>query len=552
MGVYLNSKKPCLLLREEVSSAYFVDKTEILRELVPLIGQGENTAREGGKGHKYVCITRPRRFGKTVMANMISAYFGRGMDSGGIFRKLRVSSFDWFEEHLNKHHVIHIMFNELPDECTTYEQYISRIKRRLLCDLMREFPEARIDPEDALWDAFNNMVEFGNGEKFIFILDEWDFIFHRKFIKEADKAAYIDFLSNLLKDQPYVEFAYMTGILPIAKYSSGSELNMFYEYTMATREKYSEYFGFTDAEVDELYQRYLRKEQSPKVSREGLELWYDGYQTVTGRRLYNPRSVVGALSDNQLGSYWTSSGPYDEIFYYIEDNTDTVRDDLARMVSGTPVPIKVQEYAATAMNLNTRDEIFSAMVVYGFLSYENGYASIPNKELMDKFSDMIRKEPSLGYVHRLAKESSRMLQATKDGDTETMAAILEYAHHTESPLNGYNSEAELAAVVSLVYLGARDTYYVEREDRAGIGYADFIFYPMSREDDCIILELKVDHSPEDAIRQIKDRRYALRFQEKMGGQPRYVGRILAVGLAYDRKKKRHSCQIEILREKTIK
>lgn len=85
MGVYLNSKKPCLLLREEVSSAYFVDKTEILRELVPLIGQGENTVREGGKGHKYVCITRPRRFGKTVMANMISAYFGRGMDSGGSF-----------------------------------------------------------------------------------------------------------------------------------------------------------------------------------------------------------------------------------------------------------------------------------------------------------------------------------------------------------------------------------------------------------------------------------------------------------------------------------
>ena len=169
--------------------------------------------------------------------------------------------------------------------------------------------------------------------------------------------AYTKFLSILLNDQPYVELAYMTGILPIAKYSSGSELNMFYEYTMATKKKYSEYFGFTNEEVDDLYQRYMRLEQSPKVSRSGLKLWYDGYQTMSGKPLYNPRSVVGALSDNQLGSYWTSSGPYDEIFYYIETNVDTVRDDIAVMVAGTPVSAKVQEYAATSMNSTTKDEI---------------------------------------------------------------------------------------------------------------------------------------------------------------------------------------------------
>lgn len=178
--------------------------------------------------------------------------------------------------------------------------------------------------------------------------DEWDYIFHRNFVTEADKEAYVSFLSGILKDQPYVKFVYMTGILPIAKYSSGSELNMFYEYTMAARVKYSEYFGFTDEEVDELYQKYLKIESHPKVGREGLRLWYDGYQTMSGRRLYNPCSVVGALSDNQLGNYWTSSGPY--------------------------------------------DEIFSAMVVYGFLSYEDGHVSIPNKELMDKFADMLKKE----------------------------------------------------------------------------------------------------------------------------------------------------------------
>ena len=233
---------------------------------------------------------------------------------------------------------------------------------------------------------------------------------------EEDKESFTAFLSNLLKDNAYVEMAYMTGILPIAKYSSGSELNMFCEYTMVTEEKYSAYFGFTDREVDELFDRYLQRTlKGRKVTREGLEIWYDGYHTKAGERVYNPRSVVLALENNNLGNYWTSSGPYDELFYYIGANVDQVKDDVGLLLSGIPVPAKVQEYAATSMELKTRDEIFSAMVVYGFLNYENGCVSIPNKELMDKFAEMVQKEPSLGNVYRLTRESGRMLAATKAG-----------------------------------------------------------------------------------------------------------------------------------------
>ena len=553
MGVYLNSKKPYLLFREDFSSTYFVDKTEILKELVPLVELKENviekSGEHGGKGHKYVCITRPRRFGKTVMANMISSYFGKGINSSEVFRGLKVSGCDGYEKHLNKHNVIHIMFNELPDECTTYAQYISRIKKRLISDLVRAYPDAHINENDALWDAFNNIVEFVGEEKFIFILDEWDFIFHQDFAADEDKAAYTKFLSILLKDQPYVELAYMTGILPIAKYSSGSELNMFYEYTMASEEKFSDLFGFTEAEVDNLYKKYLASCNEPKVSREGLRTWYDGYYTRSKERIYNPRSVVASLLNNNLGNYWTSSGPYDEIIYYIEKNVDDVRDDIALMVSGEPVPAKIQEYAATSMNLSTKDEIFSAMVVYGFLSYKDGYVSIPNKELMDKFSNMVQKETNLGYVYRLAKESGRMLTATKAGDTKTMLEILEYAHNTEVPLLSYSNEVDLTAVVDLVYLEARDSYRIEREDKAGIGFVDFIFYPMKKDDDCIIIELKVDHTAQEAIQQIKERGYALRFQGRLGEKPEYTGRILGVGIAYHKEDKKHSCKIEVLRDK---
>jgi hypothetical protein len=225
-----------------------------------------------------------------------------------------------------------------------------------------------------------------------------------------------------------------------------------------------------------------------------------------------------------------------------------VRDDLAQMVAGIPVPAKIQEYSATSMNLTTKDEIFSAMVVYGFLSYENGCVNIPNKELMDKFNDMLMKEPSLGYVNQLALRSSEMLKATLNGDEGKVAEIMEYAHNTETPLLNYNSESELTVLVSLVYLSARDTYRVEREDKAGKGYVDFIFYPeVNKGADAIILELKVDSSADEALKQIKDRNYALKFEGKLGEKRLYTGKILGVGIAYDRKEKKHTCKIEILK-----
>lgn len=538
MGNYLNTAAVYDTYLREVNSPYFVDKSLMLEEVIPRIETSAN----------YICVTRPRRFGKSVMANMLASFFSREHKADDVFDRLKIAASDVYKEHIGKYDVIFISFNELPRKCNSYEQYIERIENRLIGDLMKAYPEADIHEEDAVWDALGSVYNAYDSKRFIFVFDEWDFIFHRDFVTEKDKKDYIDFLSNLLKGKAYVSLAYMTGILPIAKYSSGSELNMFLEYTMATEELYGDYFGFTENEVDELYARYVEKQQNPAVTREGLRIWYDGYHTKQGERVYNPRSVVAALTNNNLGNYWTSAGPYDEIFYYIEHNTAAVRDDLAKMVSGIPVPAKVREYAATSMNLTTRDEIFSAMIVYGFLSYENGTVSIPNKELMDKFRDMLMKEPSLGYVYRLAKESERMLKATLANDTATMLEILEFAHNSEIPLLNYSNETDLTAVVNLVYLAARDFYRVEREDKAGAGYVDFIFYPeLDRNMDCIILELKVDQTADKALQQIKNKKYALKFEGKLGEKPKYTGRVLGVGIAYDRGTKVHSCKIEVLR-----
>lgn len=209
MGVYLNSRKPHDNYKKIVDSTYFVDKSELLKELIPIVELPKGLQIPGGesrgKSNEYICITRPRRFGKTVMANMIAAFFGKGQDSHGIFDGLKISSQVHYREHLNQHNVIYISLNELPRNCKSYQQYIDRVQDRLINDLKKVYPEAEIEEQDAVWDIFNNIYELLRADKFIFVLDEWDYIFHRDFVTEKDKADYVEFLSNLLKDQPYVE-----------------------------------------------------------------------------------------------------------------------------------------------------------------------------------------------------------------------------------------------------------------------------------------------------------------------------------------------------------
>ncbi len=548
MGMFLNSIVPAERYRMIAGTRFFVDKSLMLARLI---------SSAVIDGQKYFCITRPRRFGKSVMADMVAAFLGKAPECSSVFRNLDILQTEDYQTNISKEHilqyfnkydVVYIDFSEIPEKCSSYDEYITRILTGLREDLQDLYPEILSDRR-AVWDIMTDIFQ-KTRQKFVFVMDEWDAAFHMPFISGKDQQEFLRFLRALLKDKAYVEIAYMTGVLPIAKYSSGSEINMFKEYDMALSEVYSEYFGFCDSEVDKLFAIYQRTTRNPKITRDDLRNWYDGYCTAAGERLYNPRSIVYALTDNQLRSYWTSSGPYDECFYYIKNNIEDIRDDLVLMVSGERVLAKMQEYAATSSKLNTRDQIYSAMVVYGLLTYDNetGEVFIPNRELMGKFNELLLSNNSLGYVHSLARESERMLQATLDGDTRSMAEILKYAHDTESPIFSYNNEIELSAIVNLVYLSARDRYRVEREDKAGEGYVDFIFYPERKGADCIILELKVDSTPEDAIRQIKDKKYPLRFKGKLGENSKYTGRILAVGISYNKKTKEHSCKVETILE----
>ncbi|MCD8076354.1 MAG: ATP-binding protein [Lachnospiraceae bacterium] len=549
MGYYLNSTQAYSLYESETKKPYFVDKTVMLKVLIPFVAEGNN----------HICITRPRRFGKSVMAAMVGAFFSKGVDSSCIFDSLKIAQASEkgmtevspvnkrldYREHMNQYNVIYINFIKPANISKSYDEFINSIEVFLIRDLRKRFPDTDYWEGLSLVD-FLGLIYADTQEKFILIFDEWDCIFHKSYTSNEDRKSFINWLAAMTKDTGYVALSYMTGVLPIAKYSSGSTINNFQEYTMATDDLFSEYFGFTETEVDELYARYRKRTSNCEISREDLKAWYDGYHTPSQERMYNPRSVVEALTRNRIRSYWTATGTYGEISTYIMNDRADVKKDVALMVAGEAVSARVEEFAATSMNLTTRNEILSAMVVYGFLNYEDGKVHIPNRELMDEFAKTIRERENLGYINRLAVESERMLNATMKGDTKTMEEILQFAHDTETPLLDYNDETELTAIVNLVYLAARDSYYVERENKAGEGYTDFIFYPERTGDDGIILELKVDDTPETAIAQIKDRKYILKFQGKMAERKRHTGRVLLVGIGYDKKKKEHRCRIEVV------
>ncbi|WP_294404080.1 AAA family ATPase [uncultured Clostridium sp.] len=516
MAVYLNTNRPFENYKELTREEYFVDKSS----MIEIINSRLSTKS------KYICVTRPRRFGKSSVCDMLGAYYSKAADSKNIFDKLKISKSSAYEENLNKYNVIFISFNRLSDAGNTYEDYINRIKINIRNDIREAYPKIDVNKYLSISDLLESL-----NDKFIFIFDEWDYIFNNDLFYE-NQNDFLEFLRDILKDQPYVALCYMTGVLPIKKYSSGSALNMFDEFTMLSDMIFGNYFGFTEDEVISLC------DEQNSVSFNEISEWYNGYVNEEEIRIYNPRSVVKALQNKKCKSYWTNTGAMDEVAEYLKYNTLEIRDDVIEMVSDEVIDIIInEEFRAGQGTPKTKEEIYSAMIVLGFLSYHDGYLKIPNKELMKEFEKALHDE-SFGYVSEIIKNSKNMLLSTVNGDTETMIKILHDIHNSEIPVLQYNDENSLACVITLAYLSARDTYRIEREEKSGKGYTDFSFHPRRKNDIPFVIELKKDDTCENALNQIKEKEYVQKFRNE------YEGRVLAVAICYDSKKKEHQCKIE--------
>ena len=416
---------------------YFVDKTEMIEKLNNIIGIKD----------RFVCITRPRRFGKTVNAMMLASYYSKGANFKKLFDKLQISKNSSYSEHLNKHNVVYITFNELPSSDCTYKEFINSYIIDLIEDLKNNFSNIDINYSKTLPKIFKQIYDKTN-EGFIFIIDEWDYIFNNKKFTEEDRENFLRFLEGLLKDKAYVELAYMTGVLPIAKYYSGSNPNMFGEYTFLNDNIFDKYFGFTNKEVEILCSK------QNKLSMSELREWYNGYKSKNGYELYNPKSVTTALNRGLCENYWTSTGPMEEILDYIDTDIDNIKNDVLSMVADIPLEIHLKQYSSEKKELTNKNQIFSVMTIYGFLSYYNDELRIPNKELKIKFDEAL-EDKSMGVIAELVSQSNKMLKATINKDIETMERIVQEAHDINIPIIKYNDENSLACVITLVYLNAR-------------------------------------------------------------------------------------------------
>ncbi len=416
----------------------------------------------------------------------------------------------------------------MPSKNCSFDEYMEYVENTLARNIEEKF-DMKFEKSRGLPDLL-----LKTKEKFIFIIDEWDFIFNKGLYTSKERESFLEFLRLLLKDKPYVSLCYMTGILPIKNHSKGSNLNMFYEYTFINDAMYDRFFGFTDEEVRELVK------QNGKIDYEEVALWYNGYTTKNLLKVYNSKSVIESMTNSVCQSYWTHTLGFDEVLHYLKYDIDGVRDDIVKLISGEEVRVNIdEEYSPVQGDPRNRKEVYSAMIILGFLSYDEGYIRVPNMELMKEYNKAV--EDSVFNIYaEIAKDGIQLLEDTQNLDEEAIAKAIEKIHDTEIPAFQYNKEDSLGYVVNMAYLAARDSYRIEREEKAAKGRADFLFYPRYRRDLPMVIELKVDDTVDNALKQIKDRNYPLKFKREYPNKD-----VMLVAICYDSKKKIHTCKIEI-------
>ena len=517
MGILLNPDNIDFYNAVNYSELY-VDKTELIKYTNKVLF-GEQ---------KYICVSRPRRFGKSMAANMLTAYYSRGCDSREMFSKYKIARADSFEKHLNKYNVIHINMVKYLDEAKDIKEMLKFLEEDIIDEITEEFPDAKFPRRVTLINVLDKIfAQFKIS--FVFIIDEWDCIF-RKHTNDTDaQTKYLDFLRNLLKNQSYIALAYMTGILPIKKYGEHSAINVFYEYSMTDAKPISEFTGFTENEVKSLCEKYNKPFEQ-------MKRWYDGY-CLDGISIYNPKSVVESILRDNFGNYWTKTETYEALKVYIQTNFDGLRDKIVKLIAGEKVKINPDKFQNDMTTFNSADDVLTLLVHLGYLTYNDNMAWVPNSEVAQEFINSI-EDGGWEEVMRSVRASDELLKATLACDEEKVAELIEQSHQDNTSILKYNDENALSCVLSLAYYSARKSYIIERELPAGKGFADLVFKPRSNNSNpAMIVELKYDNSAESAIEQIKEKQY-------MDCLKNYSGEVLLVGINYDKESKKHSCKIE--------
>jgi hypothetical protein len=525
MGIYINKGNEGFRISR---NSEYVDKSG----LIAVVNATLNTEQ------MFSCVSRSRRFGKTMAAKMLLAYYDRSCDSRSLFSNLEIASHPSFEEHLNKYPVISIDMGF----------FVSRHKGKAVLDelnteIIKEvsgiYPNVPVCEKDDLMQYLIR-VSLEIGDKFIFIIDEWDAILrecgHIRYDESqmvADK--YVDWLRRLFKSEPATQvFAgvYMTGILPIKKYKTQSALNNFQEYSMVEPGEMTRFFGFTKDEVRALSEKH-------GMDFDELEKWYDGYHIGDEMSMFNPNSVMQALSRHRCRSFWASTGSFDAVTSYIAMNFDGLKNDIICMLGGGRVKVNPTKFQNDMSIIRSKDDVLTLLIHLGYLSFhwQRSECYVPNKEVEGELVNAV-EDNHWEEVTKSIEQSEKLLNATLRGNSDYVANALRSIHSEETSILSYNDENSLACVISLAYYYARNDYHIHREYPTGEGYADLVLIPRKNvTTPALVIELKYDKDTQAAISQIKKRNYPQQIAE-------YTGDILLVGINYDKNTKHHECRIE--------
>lgn len=521
MGILLNPSNTDFT--KAVNSMIYVDKSELMCYTNSVV----NTEQ------RFICVSRPRRFGKSMAANMLTAYYSRGCDSRELFSSYKIAKNDSFEKHLNKYNVIHINMVQYLDEAKNVEDMLKYIEEDIIGDITDEFPDLKMPRRVTLTNVLDKTFsQFGI--PFVFVIDEWDCVFRKNKIRADSHTLYLDFLRNLLKDQSYVALAYMTGILPIKKYGEHSAINVFYEYSMINAKPISEFTGFTENEIKVICEKYGKDFDE-------MKRWYDGY-CIDGLSIYNPKSVVESIIRNSYSNYWTYTETYRALQEHIQRDFDGLRDKVTKMIAGERVKVNTAKFQNDMTSLNSADDVLTLLVHLGYLTFsatnvnDTGEVWIPNSEIRQEFINSI-EDGGWENLVKAIKASDLLLEATLNGDAEKVSELIEQCHSENTSILQYNDENSLACVISIAYYTAQNKYIMHRELPTGKGFADMVFIPRKNVNSpAIIVELKHNKTSSAAIEQIKQKRYTDKIAQ-------YTGEILLVGVNYD-EDKGHTCEIE--------
>ena len=525
----------------------FVDKTDFIEKMSAKINADK----------RFFAVTRPRRFGKTVTAHMLLAYYSKGYIGTKIFDGLHIADKDNYAEHLNKYDVIYIDMNTIDGLFDGYSGQKQKVEG--VNDLVDYF-EYSVIKDLKSSNEFSKCLEkhqIGNmglletllaitqdlNTRFIFIMDEWDLVYREYRDDEVLQKKFIKLLKNLFKSdggKACFALAYLTGILPIKKYNSQSALNGFDEYNMLSPGDYAPYFGFTEDEVANIV-----KSPNCKVSHHDLKSWYEGYK-IKGVDIYNPNSVCKAVTRNECISYWSGTSSNEEFVRLINMDFDGIKEDIINLIEGDEVTFSCANFQNDMVTIKDKNDVFSLLVCLGYLGCaetKNQYrkvAYVPNAEIKAVLMDIVREQNWYERMETI-RRSENLLKAIKELDGTTVATIIQDIHNSPAvALLDYNDEESLTyCVMTGLLWSTLDDYSYHREDQAGKGRVDLVYEPITRRQPLILIEFKYDDSAEEAIKQIKEKEYFKRY----AGQYR---NIILVGINFSTKTKDHQCLIEKL------